>query len=82
MPLCLKIFKSQVAQSIQIAHGKQAGVDLLTHFRLSAGANLQPAKLRVPYGQVGAHVALTPAVWASRVAQRGGRHSRIEISVR
>lgn len=46
--LGLEGLKSQVAQFIQIAEGKQAPVHLLADIGMAAVAHLQPAKVRMP----------------------------------
>ena len=46
-PARLKILEGEVLQIIQVADRKQALVDLLGDLTMAAGANLQPAKIRM-----------------------------------
>jgi len=61
-----------VVELIEVAQREQALVHLLAEARLAAGANLQLAKVRVAYRQVGPQVTKPSAEWAVRVTSQAG----------
>ena len=67
-PTWLEILESHVVELIEVAQREQALVHLLADTPLAAGANLQPAEVRVVDGQVEAQVTQPATKGAVRVA--------------